>query len=670
MPVGHGLKEVEPVKNKGVIILIGVALIVLIIGVLWMLRSNNGNDGTPESAPAADGDAGEQPAENSERDAAADETPSAGPRKARNGGRRTPLQLATAVAVDDESLAAGAFEGVVVSWSTGEVVSGAELTWAHGEGVTSSRSDEEGRFLFEPTEPGVYELAVVTAEGFLPFAPEWGFSPIRLVAREGVRLREIVLSLRPAIDYQGQVVDPEGQPVAGAEVIILSMPGGQTDLVPLPDRFRSDDEGRFTFHAPDNALLEASHAGFTPGTARLDITAQVSHRLVIRLRALGEDRAEHRISGRVVSSSGDPVADALVVARSQAMMVERDEDEPRRTVQGLTNENGEFDLGGLTAGQYRVTASHSDYASARITDVEAGTEDVRLELVEGATLRGEVRHQATGEPVAGFSIVLLLQTGELTREPYRTATVFDGSGTYEIIGLGPGEYEVMATARDFAPAARRSFTVPSPPPSAPITQDFDLSSGGRLTGRVIDSESREPLEHARVSVEALVGSAGSAVPLLASTTTDGEGRFEIRGLNAGLRSVFVAAFGHHSRIVSGLEVSAAGDVGPITVDLRPVAEGETPRLELSGIGVVLEAEGDALIVGRMISGGGASEAGLRPGDGILDVDGEAVVELGFQGSIERIRGPEGSTVRLRVRRNESGDIEEIAVSRRRITTQR
>ncbi|MCI0673910.1 MAG: carboxypeptidase-like regulatory domain-containing protein, partial [Myxococcaceae bacterium] len=96
-----------------------------------------------------------------------------------------PLRLLPATRAEDSSARNGAFEGRVVSASTGEPVRGAELTFAAPSGASSVRTGEDGAFRFVPDAPGVYQLAVVTAQGFLPFGPEWGQSPIHLTASPG-----------------------------------------------------------------------------------------------------------------------------------------------------------------------------------------------------------------------------------------------------------------------------------------------------------------------------------------------------------------------------------------------------------------------------------------------------------------------------------------------------
>jgi C-terminal processing protease CtpA/Prc len=50
----------------------------------------------------------------------------------------------------------------------------------------------------------------------------------------------------------------------------------------------------------------------------------------------------------------------------------------------------------------------------------------------------------------------------------------------------------------------------------------------------------------------------------------------------------------------------------------------------------------------------------------LTIDGRAVTELGFQGAIQHIRGPEGSCIPIGVRRSSQEQVTEIIVCRRRI----
>jgi len=136
-----------------------------------------------------------------------------------------------------------------------------------------------------------------------------GHSPIELWARPGVRVRDVIIHLTPAIDYTGVVVSPGGEPVAGAEVRVIDLPGGEQEIVTIRDRFRSGRRGELVSHAPDFALLEATADGYGPGRARLDGSAQGTHRLVIRLTSAEDGGAlgSARIDGVVVDAAGLPL---------------------------------------------------------------------------------------------------------------------------------------------------------------------------------------------------------------------------------------------------------------------------------------------------------------------------------------------------------------------------
>ena len=138
--------------------------------------------------------------------------------------------------------------------------------------------------------------------------------------------------------------------------------------------------------------------------------------------------------------------------------------------------------------------------------------------------------------------------------------------------------------------------------------------------------------------------------MLVSAVSDEEGKFELRGLSAGRRSVVVSAANHHSQIVSALDIAAGTVNGPVRVELSPVAKGDSPKLDLAGIGVALRADEEGLLVQAVLEGGGAQEAGIQVGDLVIEIDGENVRELGWDDSIQRMRGPAGSDLELHLLR--------------------
>ena len=106
--------------------------------------------------------------------------------------------------------------------------------------------------------------------------------------------------------------------------------------------------------------------------------------------------------------------------------------------------------------------------------------------------------------------------------------------------------------------------------------------------------------------------------------------------------------------------------GPIEILLTPTKPGQEPRVELVGIGAVLAAKDDVLVVGKLLPGGGAEAAGLAAGDAIGAVDGVPVAGLGFEGSVQRIRGPENTSVVLLVKKASGGEATNVSVVRRRV----
>jgi len=86
---------------------------------------------------------------------------------------------------------------------------------------------------------------------------------------------------------------------------------------------------------------------------------------------------------------------------------------------------------------------------------------------------------------------------------------------------------------------------------------------------------------------------------------------------------------------------------------------------LSGIGAQVEYKDGYLTIVSPLRGSPAEEAGLKPGDNVLSVDGFNIVDIGFLEAVEHVRGPDGSKAKLMIRRD--GLEFEVEVTRALIT---
>ncbi len=70
-----------------------------------------------------------------------------------------------------------------------------------------------------------------------------------------------------------------------------------------------------------------------------------------------------------------------------------------------------------------------------------------------------------------------------------------------------------------------------------------------------------------------------------------------------------------------------------------------------GIGVQLEVRGDDVVVTAPIEGSPAERAGVESGDVVVGVDGESVRDAEISGIVSKVKGPEGTAVKLTVSRD-------------------
>ncbi|MFO1466978.1 MAG: S41 family peptidase [Steroidobacteraceae bacterium] len=88
--------------------------------------------------------------------------------------------------------------------------------------------------------------------------------------------------------------------------------------------------------------------------------------------------------------------------------------------------------------------------------------------------------------------------------------------------------------------------------------------------------------------------------------------------------------------------------------------------EYSGVGLEVSLQDGSVVVITPIDGGSAAAAGIHPGDVVISIDGVPVETGSLDAVIRRMRGPEGSEVRIGIERENLAEPLEFRLKRARI----
>ncbi len=448
-------------------------------------------------------------------------------------------------------------------------VAGAEVRISTSPARTT-KSDTDGSFSFDKLLGRTY--GVTARSGDLV-----GGSTARVVAKG----EPVVIRMRQGAKLTVTVTDAEShKPIAGARV--LRVDEGE-------DEVTTGRDGKAVLRGIDRGWVSvvATAEGYGPATASKGVGAD--RQLAIEV-ALSKGAA---LSGHVVDERGAGIAGARVWAHAVANTWEGGAGE-RLAV--TTASDGGFKIPALASGSYTLHAKdevHARTVSEPIqVDGESPTTGVRVVMMSAATIAGVVV-DGEGAPVP-YASVKAASTQWSPDMTYRQAAA-DDRGTFVIKGLPRVALKVRAEGEE---ASSHAVDVNLTAVAEKRDLKLTLDVVGTIAGIVVD-ESGEPVAEAEVSAfpDFLSGEVGDGDFVNASqgnATTDGGGRFVLRGLEKGKYRVRASRDGEggRRRSVEGgvkaqtgdkdvrIELPAPGAIkGTLVVD----GKGEAPELAMVSV---------------------------------------------------------------------------------------
>ncbi len=539
-----------------------------------------------DEAPAARGEAGEAAVLD---DVGAEAPGRAEVEVAKGAGATTPDAAALVGAKALDSTQVGVLRVELVGPGAGHsgavlgedfIVYGADDPYEGSPRTTPIRS-EDGSYLFAGIEPSDVRWVGLDAQLFID-----ALVPVpALVAGETLGLE---LPVARGVSAAGVVLDGKGKPIEGARVRLCSWE--RPDLsssIGFEEDTHTDEEGRFLVGGvlPGEVTLRVSCDGFEGGSKSLGpmLEGEFADDVTVHLTGGGA------VTGVVLWPDGSPAAKASV----RLVNAGDDWSDASKT---KTDGEGAFEFTGLRGAAFRVAASAKKKRSRwrwRAEGVASIGQRIQLEFEEGVTLVGSARNDL-GEPLAEFKVIAT-PVGLHKGGGSGSVTVEDGDGTFERKGLEPGSYDVFVTAKEHTAARPVRVTLPAVGARVDVVLDRLASA----SGVVVDTEG-QPLGALGVRI------GGQLI------TTDGEGRFELIGVDAG--SLAVALPSDTSGVVRSEPVVI--DPGEARDDIViVVGRGATVRCKLH----------------PSLVGGIYTEATLRPENtfqmGGEDFDSEGVAEF-------------------------------------------
>jgi 5-hydroxyisourate hydrolase-like protein (transthyretin family) len=428
---------------------------------------------------------------------------------------------------------------------------------------------------------------------------------------------ELELKLAAASTISGVVETAAGAPLPNVSVYAMPVKPKEAPFETRPQRYgTSDVDGRFVIHGvPDHG--EYNIGAWKSGGSATQVKAGAG---ADDVRLVFNEKAS--ITGFVRDEDGLPINQGRVYA-----LIPTAGGKERK--HGGWVQQGRFTLQGLEQGAYDIEVSPNSgrrsqgslvFETKRVGPVPTGTQDYLITVEYGDKVTGRVL--AGGKALGGAAVVAMPVTYDKKhRDRSHPTTITNGRGEFTLRGV-TGEVELVASAFGYKTAMERAV-----PGGGPTT--LMLDEGQRIAGKILkpdgtpvtnqwfnlrplSEEVNKRFHDLQVRMGRTYGHRAGFNGL--SGRTDGRGKFELTGLEAGAYRIWLTS--EHG-VTPEMTLTAGDD--NVEVHLEP---GLTIK------GVIVQADGGPL---QLQSGQSAwvnaqqsnrSLRGARPaGDGTFELRG-------------------------------------------------
>ncbi|MFC1735958.1 sigma-70 family RNA polymerase sigma factor [Candidatus Hydrogenedentota bacterium] len=480
--------------------------------------------------------------------------------------------------VAESPVSAASISGRIYDEDTGEGISGikvaASIDSSSDAGITSEPTDAMGFYHIDDVPPGPY-VVMRKVEGNSRYPRQSNEMDVKIRVEENERVENVDFRLRKGVHVAGRVLTEDGKPVAGAKIIATG------DAYYARATGVSGVDGSFDIYVLrilKRIYLKPGGEGFAgvvqgpydlPGEGLTDVIVTI--------------HPGASIAGKVVDSSGYPVHEARIHARSIESL-HAGQDIKNYYGNGTPDDRGNFVIKDLMPATYTLRIYHG---RGRLTEIE----DEEFPLQSGQRLDGVVlilrdieEEQPVEDDTPGFSVTGFVKDRAGT--PLDGVSVHAGGereakggygnaqtgreGYFEIPVRKQGPYAVTVRHDRYGKDSRHNILTDGPP------EVFILSGLGTVKGRFLSAGSNELV---RDFIVVLVKGHISGFKEFMRTRVlksqhnihDDEGRFEITDVEIGKATIGVYAVGFSPGILP-VEVRPEGkDMPEHILHLKPGA---------------------------------------------------------------------------------------------------